>query len=55
MIKPSLINQAFMRELPFHHLVYYSPWQNKMIKPSLINQAFMQNCYNKQFYYVLNV
>ena len=37
---------------PFHHLIYYLPWRNKMIKPSLKNQAFMQDCYNKQFYNV---
>ena len=39
----------------FNYLVHYSPWRNKIANVSLKNQACMQNCYNKQFYYVLNV
>ena len=36
----------------FEHLVYYSPWRNKVIKSSLKIQACMKDCYNKQFYSV---
>ena len=42
-------SKKLQRELPFHYLVYYLPWQYKMIKPSLNDQVFMQDYYNKQF------